>query len=1051
MFVIKKIPRWVVYSIVAILALVLLILALVRFVVFPNIGEYKSDIAAHATKTMVQKVTIGNIVTGWDDLSPHFTLQNIDVFDAENRSALHLSNVEATLSWLSLPLMQPRLSYLTVHQPSLIIRRKLDGSIYIAGINLAGEGKPDFANWLLSQAKVKIKNANLIWQDELRQAPALSFNKLNLTLENPAWRRLLGHHVFKLTAVPSVGTAKPLIAKGSFFGRNVSKIKAWHGKLTVEASDADLTAWAPWWDYPMEVQSGTGNGKIWLDFANSQIDEAKADFTLVNLSAKLKHAEAPFVAEHFSGHVSWNQTATTSTFGAQNIKLKASAGININHGSGHISHSIKHNSPWLDIAINLDEFSLASIEQLQTTTTLPQELSDKLAAITPRGTLKNIALRWVGDPKNPSRYQLKSEFTALGINAYEKIPGFENLKGNISADQDGGKLELASSNVTLDLEDILRWPIPASQLNGKVIWKTNHNKPKIIAKDIFISSPHITGTINASYDMNGIKGGHLDLSGNFSKGNAKYALFYYPIMLGETTLHWLDTSILEGKAEDVLLTVKGNLADFPYVSKRNQLDPKLGLFRVTAKVSDVLLEYGTGWPVIDGLTLDLLFEGKRMELNAYKGFVAGNKIIKSKTEIPQLDADWPMLMINSEVEGSVADGVQFVNNSPVKEVTLGFTDGLKTAGNGKLNLELKIPMEDLEAAKYKGSYKITNGTIYANTAVGLPEISKINGVLAFTESSLSAPNVNAELFGDPAKFSLRTGAGKIIYINASGRVSDTGIKKMVPNVITEQLYGSTDWTGEISIKKPLVDLSIRSNLLGLAIQLPAPLGKTAQEEVALAIHKKQTTPMEDTLNINYGNVVSALIVRSDNNGALVFDRGGIGINTPAEIPSESGLALRGKFDYVNADNWLALLGQSIRDTPNNGVRIKKAYLSIQKLDIFSRRLNALTLSAEPNNSGLKLAIDSQEINGEAEWQSAINGADGGKIIARLKNLTIPNNHETLTNLPKKDIKRLDSKYPALDITAENFQIGNKKLGGLELNAFESEENWIIQKLKISNP
>ena len=1048
---IKKISRWVIYVIALILALFIIALAIVRFVIYPNIGEYKARIAAEATQTLGQKVAIGDIETSWDALSPHVTLKNVDLFDAENRPALHLNNVEATLSWLSVPLLQPRLSNLVVHQPELTIRRKADGTIYLAGISLAGKSNPDFVNWLLNQAEVKVENANLIWQDELRQAPALSLNNLDLTLKTPAWRTLFGQHLFTLSATPSVGTKYPISANGSFFGRDVSKIDSWHGKLSLELQETDLTVWKPWLDYRVDLQSGTGNIKIRLDFSHGEIDNITADLMLTNYIARLNQTSAPFVAEHFSGQVSLVNNEESSTFEAKNIKLKASGGLNLDKSSGHFTQSTKNNKPWVDAAINLNQLNLASIKQLQIFLLLPQKIVDKLEAFAPRGELSDITASWAGEPQNLSHYSVKSRFKALGINAQEKIPGFENLSGNIDANQDGGQIDLDSTNASLDFKDILRQPIPASQLNGKVTWKTNDNKPRIVAKDIFITSPHITGNVNASYDMNGVKGGYLDLTGNFGKGDAKYAPFYYPIILGKSTLHWLDTSILAGKAEDVRLTIKGSLADFPYVTKQNKPDSKLGLFKVTAKVSNAIVEYGTGWPRVEGLSLDMLFEGKRMELNATKGNIFANKIIKSKIIIPQLDADFPMLIINSEVESSATDGIRFVNESPVKQITQGFTDGLKVAGSGKFNLELRIPMQDLEAAKYKGVYKITNGTIFANTVIGMPEISKVNGVLNFTEKDFSAQNISAEILGGPARFSLNSGADKIIRVDASGHISDAGIKKVAPSALTDTLRGSADWTGNITIKKPLVDLSIRSNLIGMAVQLPAPLGKTATQQALLSIDKKQLSQYEDMMDVSYGNVVSAKILRSDRNGTLAFDRGDIGINVAAERPTESGLSLHGKLDYLDADEWLALLDKSSDNANKASIAISKADLNIQKLNIFNRNLNMLKVIAKPGNTGLQMVIDSQEITGNAEWQSAKNNADAGKIIARLKKLTIPNNSEANNNAAKKEIKRLDSKYPALDVTAENFQIGNKKLGALDLNAFESNEDWIIQKLKISNP
>ena len=99
-------------------------------------------------------------------------------------------------------------------------------------------------------------------------------------------------------------------------------------------------------------------------------------------------------------------------------------------------------------------------------------------------------------------------------------------------------------------------------------------------------------------------------------------------------------------------------------------------------------------------------------------------------------------------------------------------------------------------------------------------------------------------------------------------------------------------------------------------------------------------------------------------------------------------------------------------------------------------------------TGLQMNIESQEITGDAEWQKGGNG----KIIARLKNLTIPNSSEAPNNsIIRKDIRKLANGYPALDVIVDNFQLGNKKLGGLELNAFENSDDWVIQKLKITNP
>ncbi|HSI25497.1 MAG TPA: YhdP family protein [Methylotenera sp.] len=1054
---IKKISRWVLYAVLTLLLVLALIALAIRFIIFPNIDSYKDDIAAHASKTAGQKITIGDIETGWNGISPHFVLKNIDVFDAENRTALHLNDVSASVSWLSVPLLQPRLYKLVIENPELTIRRKADGSIYLAGISLAGESKPELPNWLLSQSRIRIKNAQITWLDELRQAPPLALKQLDLTLRNPTINSTYAKHQFEISATPSVGTTQLIRINGSFVGGDVSKINTWYGNVNAQFKQADLSVWRAWIDYPFDLKTGMGNAIITLDFDDAKIEKVGAQTALTNVTLVLNKETTPFIAKQLSGNINWGNLNNTQTMSAKNIRLISNSGLNINNGNGSLTTSTKNGKAWYKADLHLDRFDLAAIKQLAPYFKLPADIHAKLNGFSAVGELQALQVGYEGDASKPETYKINANFKKLGLRAYDKIPGFSNLSGKILADEDGGELMLDAQNAMLDLKDILRWPIPADKLMGVVNWRINGKKAKINAEELYITSSHVTGTINVSYDNN-VKGGYLNLTGKFSKGDAKYALFYYPVVLGKPTLQWLDTSILAGHAEDVNLAVKGYLADFPFVNSKNQPDPKLGTFKVTAKISDALLEFGTGWPMIEGLSLDMLFEGKRMELNANKGRIFGNKIIKSKTVIPQLDADWPMLHIVSEVEGPVVEGIKFVNNSPVKEVTQGFTDDLKTAGNGKLNLELNIPMEDLEAAKYKGVYKISNGTIFANDDVGLPELTKLNGILSFTENSFTAQNVTTEVLGGPARFSLKTGADKIIRVSANGRVNDAGIKKLTANPLADRMQGSADWAGEITIKKPLLDAKIQSNLVGMAINLPPPFNKPASQSILLTLDKKQQSSSYDSINIGYGDLVSAKLLRTEQAGKLTLERGDIGVFMPAELSNQTGLSVHGKLDYVNADDWLALFNQTPKSTGTNTtpLRISKANVAIQKIDIFGRSLHALKVVALPNNTGLKMAIESEEISGDAEWQAKDSVHTSGKIIARLKNLTIPADSgnkpkEAKADVVKNDIRKLANGYPALDVVADNFQLGNKKLGSLTLNAFENNDDWVIQKINITNP
>ncbi|HSI24950.1 MAG TPA: DUF748 domain-containing protein, partial [Methylotenera sp.] len=405
---IKKISRWVLYAVLTLLLVLALIALAIRFIIFPNIDSYKDDIAAHASKTAWQKITIGDIETGWDGISPHFILKNIDVFDAENRTALRLNDISASVSWLSVPLLQPRLYKLVIENPELTIRRKADGSIYLAGISLAGESKPELPNWLLSQSKIRIKNAQITWLDELRQAPPLALKQLNLTLKNPALNNAFAKHQFEISATPSIGTNQPIRANGSFVGGDVSEINTWYGSVTAQLRQADLSVWRPWIDYPLNMQTGMGNANITLDFDDARIEKVSAQTALTNVTLVLNKETTPFIAKRLSGNIDWGNVNNTQTISAKNIRLISNSGLNINSGNGSLTSSTKNGKAWYKADLQLDRFDLAAIKQLAPYFKLPADIHTKLNGFSAVGELQALRLGYEGDASKPETYKINA-------------------------------------------------------------------------------------------------------------------------------------------------------------------------------------------------------------------------------------------------------------------------------------------------------------------------------------------------------------------------------------------------------------------------------------------------------------------------------------------------------------------------------------------------------------------------------------------------------------------------------------------------------------------
>jgi uncharacterized protein (TIGR02099 family) len=1073
---VKKSLLWVYrtsLSLASLIVFIFLSAALaVQFLVFPNIDQYKDKIAAFASNAAKQKVVIGDIKADWQGINPHLSLSNIDIYDTQNRPALQLKNIDVSFSWLSIPLLEPHLADFTIRSPELTIRRNTKGEIFIAGMDMQGQSKPDLPNWLLRQNKTEVLNAKVIWLDEMRAAPALSLQKLNLQVVSPPWKSFIKNHRITLSAQPSTGTANQININANVYGNDISRFEQWHGTVDASLKNTDLAAFKPWFDYPafthsLDLQAGVGSANISAQFAKRKVESITSKVALNNLQLKLKANTELLVFNQLSGELNWENTAASQAVSVNHLTLSTSNGLKIQDASGLYSRT-SHGDEKINAKLNFVD--LAYIKSYVAQLPLPAEVLQRIVSLSPTGKLKDLTLSWNGNKTTTKQYQLNTKFDNLGILAYEKIPGFSNFSGDIQANQNSGKISLRTQNAKMDFKDILRWPIPADKLEGDILWNTSAKVTQVKASQINISNAHLTGTIDAEYLMDGNKGGYLDLKGQFGKGNVKFAPFYYPTMLNKSTLHWLDTSILAGRAEDIKLIVKGRLADFPYVDSNNKLNSKLGLFRVTAKISDSLLEFGTDWPVIEGLNLDLLFEGKRMELNANAGHIFGNQIVKSKTTIEKLDADSPTLNIVSEVKGPVVETIKFINKSPVVNVAMGFTEDLKTSGQGKLDLRLIIPLQDLEASQYKGLYQFTNGSM---DSPSIPILTNINGALEFTESSLTAKNINASALGSPVAVNLNSGKDKIVHVTAKGKLNDEAIKQALQGQDpinhswakgANYISGSTDWVSDITIQKPIVTIGVRTDLLGITSRLPTPFNKVANERLSLRIDKKQDANT-DVMSINLGNKLVAKILRTLDRGKFQLDRGSIRfnpstspsnpneLNTGVELGNARGLQVYGNLDYLDADAWRGVL-HDFTDTKKQdaSLPIQKIALKINALDIYDRRINQLKISNNTDKDGLHAIVQSQEISGNLQWSNQ----DNGKLIAHLSNLIVPEaSPNRIKPLTKENgvkvFSKLEQDYPALDITADNFEFNKKSFGALELIAYPQNDNWNIQKLKLTTP
>lgn len=1022
-------------------AVIILVAAAVlglRYYVLPGVQQHKDAIAQRISKEAGQKISIGDIKASWDGMQPQLDLYRVQLFDARDRPALTLDHIETSLSWLSLPLAEPRLARLVIHRPQLSVRRETDGTIYVAGISMSGPSRPEFPNWLLRQSQVDILDAAVIWQDDQRGAPPLELRNLTFRLANPPWESFLGRHRFGLRATPSVGASGPIEIRGNLLGSDVSRLQEWRGTVYARADGTQLADWSPWISYPFDIRQGFGAARFWLEFSDARVDAVTADVLLQNLSSRFGRLAQEITLQNVAGRLAWDRLKDGSELRASKITL-SSGGLQMQDGELKLVERSVNGVHRIAGALQLENIGLEPLTVFAGSLPLDTTFSQALAQASPRGQLQRLKLDWETDAGVLSRYTLRSRFSQLGVNGFANIPGFTNASGSIDASQEGGTLNLEASKSVISAPDLFRWPLPLDQLSGQVQWKWREALLEVKISNLALASPHLAATFNAVYRAAKSGLGEIDLNGRIARAEIKQARYYFPRQLGKDTLHWLDTSFLGGTASDFNIEVRGNLDQFPWPDSKN------GLFKISGHIKDAQVDYATGWPLLQKMDAGLLFQGNRMELNANRGVLFGNQITRMKAAIPALDAQHPVLLIDSELNSPMGELVRYINNSPLLDSIDHFTEGLAASGEGRLSLNMSIPLDtEGKGSKVKGSYQVSDGALSGSSE--FPALSAMHGKLDFTEESILAQNMTANIFGGPTRFSLQSRPDGTLLVNASGMISDTGLREAFDLPLLARLHGTTDWSGEIQIDNREADLSIQSSLAGISSSLPPPLDKVPSQTLPLLVTRKSQGPGQDLVSVSLGKVLNAKLLVSQVNGKQQVTRGDVGFGSAAELPAQNGIHLHGQLDYLDLDQWRAVLAESPSSAANQPDTRISADLALKTLDVVGRRINDLKLNASSIEGGWRIGLQSREITGDATWLSA----GYGKVVARLKTLISPAFAPAQLSAPGGASTKIPD-YPALDIVAEQFEAKQKKLGRLELLALNRGNDWVIEKLLISNP
>nr|WP_242466135.1 YhdP family protein [Chromatium okenii] len=725
------------------------------------------------------------------------------------------------------------------------------------------------------------------------------------------------------------------------------------------------------------------------------------------------------------------------------------------------------------VAITADQLDLADLSALLRASPwpLPAALTPLLAA-QPHGRLAEFAIHAQRPaPDLAWQWQTAAALFVVGSARTATQPGFSGIDGRLTANQDGGQLQLDAQHLTLD-SAVTAAPLGFDQLSGQLQWqRTAAGSWQFDGRELQFANADLSGS--ARFALNLPPDGsspQLELHGQLRNLPAARVTQYLPInKLSPPLVAWLQRALLAGRITSADLDFNGRLADYPFRDRPGHFDLRLAF-------AELQLGYHADWPPLTAATGTLHLHNQGLKIAVQRGRIYDSDFTAGAVDIPELHA-LQQVVIHGEIAGPFSDGVRALTTTPLA-TKLGAVGKLLTvSGRSQLALTVTVPL-------VKGNHVGVSGKLsWPQPATltlrdTLVQLTALGGALHFTESGLRSEALTAKLWGQATQLKLATegtASALRLRINAESKTPLPELAQQVPSPLWVHASGALAWQLAVTVPPagttPLaLDYRLTSDLRGVALKLPAPLGKLAPAVQKLALDGTLIPKQTLTLNGTVGALATQLKLALEDRGARIIGgqlRLGVAKSPPTPLfqrgENASELLLVGRLKELNLGAWIELFGAQVSavsakkpaSSQKGGAAVPLALdLRVERLALGTLRFHNVTIKREAMQPAGEITIKANELAGKVRL------ADGA---ARPLALTLERLDLQPLLAPAADAKAQQAQktkakatlpppveLPSLELRVADLRWNQTTLGRLELALRRTADEQRLERLTLDN-
>lgn len=858
----------------------------------PYLDHYRPQIEGNLEQILGYKVTLGSIDGKLEGIDPTVSVSGFALNTASD-TAITISELRVRLDLVkSILNFAPQFTYVRFVKPSVSLQ-EVQGQWVLSGARPTRSVKNDVGierilDYLSEQQNFSIYDADIRIQSD--QYGDHLFKIEQVYIYQQAFQSLLNSTVYL------DGSSEPFIINA-----RVDKSRSVFGNYRVRATiDAPnivlpLDSWLAGSDQPLDSLGLSGS--LWLEAVIGQELELRSN--AIKVQAQFKDGQAYDATTALK--LKYQQKRPGLRMDLVDLMIKDQQGKEFPTTDLLFDWSLATGRT--NIAFNQVDLSLAQGLALQF---LPQnsDANRLLTGLAPTGLSKNGSVLVWKDNEEVA-FKLVSNLQQASVKAFNGIPKVNNVNALLSVSESKGDIDFRARNSELLFDTVYDEAWHPDGLSGYVGWQKVQDAFVVIGRDLVVQNND--SDISGGFRLE-VRDGQPDWLGLDLKGHGislQDRLTYVPVnALGDDLADWIKKAFSDsGLADNVDFMFHSDLEEGANPHVRLQLD-----------VKEASVAFDENWPTAHKVN-------GRVELNKEGVFIGITSAYLEDVLIDELALSIPIIngVANTiNIKGHIFEQAGLImpllkqtplNDSVLKPfkswVLEGPIDGrfdviLPFSGDTFPAIDLALRFEDntLSMDDIKLAVDVSKGRLHFQTDKGIFDshftAQTLGGISHLTLSSLLNESNELAVIG---------------ALTGHVDISKVAEWRELPTQFSDSVSGLTSYAGEFAVNRSQngqFDLSLNTRLVGVDIDLPAPIGKEMSESKLLQL-KVRSHANDVVFDVDYGDFFRSRFLAQESafvGGEVVFQ----GRRTEKVTGQFSkGLSILGTLGTINVEEWQPIL------------------------------------------------------------------------------------------------------------------------------------------------